>query len=683
MAILKCKMCGGELEVTDGMSVCECEYCGTKQTVPTIDDEKKINMFTRANRLRSSCEFDKAETIYESIVSEFPEEAEAYWGIILCKYGIEYIDDPATGNKVPTCHRTSFESVFEDDNFELVMEYSDAISRRVYRDEAKQIEELRESIINISSKEEPFDIFICYKDRSESGERTLDSIMAQEVYDELTKRKYKVFFSRITLEDKLGEEYEPYIFAALNSAQVMLVFGSDYEYFNAVWVKNEWMRFIKLMAKGEKKTLIPCYKTIDAYDMPKEFSKFQSQDMGKIGAMQDLLKGIDKIFGRKEDYDVYVNKESASALVRRGNMALEDGDYKLAANFFERALDNDPADGYAYLGRFLLKQRVVNIEDLKDKIIDYESDRDFFRAQQFADGKLKRLLATAIDVNKRNIEKKEADHKAFLDGKKKVLTILFNNEKELFNEAERIYKDFEEKGIRVGNTYSLQDMFSIVSHMGAILSDRKMHTKDSLVMAYGGEKSQAITEILEELKNNGLAEEHILLPSKIKQICLPGVKEEYDNENKRKALEKQENKKKEERYKAACGEVEGRIQEELKPIVKRICESYDPQIEALRKEMGNLQASANRERVKTELELFNLKAKEKTFGMFDKQRKIANSNQIIMVKKKLDSFMTSDQIAAKYQPQIDDLIVKKKAEIIEAENTIREKNRYPDRSDYM
>ena len=29
--------------------------------------------------------------------------------------------------------------------------------------------------------------------------------------------------------------------------------------------------------------------------MPKEFAKLQAQDMGKVGAIQDLLRGIEKI----------------------------------------------------------------------------------------------------------------------------------------------------------------------------------------------------------------------------------------------------------------------------------------------------------------------------------------------------------------------------------------------------
>ena len=130
MALIKCKMCGGDLRIEEGSTVCECEYCGTKQTVPKLDDEKKLKLFERANRLRAQCEFDKAAGVYETIVADFPEEAEAYWGLVLCKYGIEYVDDPATGKKIPTCHRSSFDNVLKDANFEQACEYTDAVARR-------------------------------------------------------------------------------------------------------------------------------------------------------------------------------------------------------------------------------------------------------------------------------------------------------------------------------------------------------------------------------------------------------------------------------------------------------------------------------------------------------------------------------------------------------------------------
>lgn len=44
-AIIKCKMCGGDLLLTEGSTIAECEYCGTTQTVPSQDDEKKLIQF--------------------------------------------------------------------------------------------------------------------------------------------------------------------------------------------------------------------------------------------------------------------------------------------------------------------------------------------------------------------------------------------------------------------------------------------------------------------------------------------------------------------------------------------------------------------------------------------------------------------------------------------------------------
>lgn len=390
MSVIKCKMCGGDLELIEGSSVAVCEYCGSQQTVPAADNEKKLTLFARANRLRLACEFDKAAGVYESIVADFPTEAEAYWGLVLCRYGIEYVDDLATGKKIPTCHRSSFDSVMEDSDFEQALENADAVARRVYRDEAKAIEELRRGIVEVSGKEPPYDIFICYKETAEDGQRTVDSVIAQDVYDALTEKGYRVFFSRISLEDKLGTEYEPYIFAALHSAKIMLAFGTDYEYYNAVWVKNEWSRFLQLMTKDKSKHLIPCYKGIDAYDMPKEFAKLQAQDMGKVGAMQDLLRGVDKIMGKGSGaapapaaVNAPVNA-TVDSLLDRAWMFLEDEDYQKAHEYFERVRDIDPRNSRAYLGNVLATLHLPSVAALDTVIVRLDTFKDFDRAMCFA-----------------------------------------------------------------------------------------------------------------------------------------------------------------------------------------------------------------------------------------------------------------------------------------------------------
>ena len=212
-------------------------------------------------------------------------------------------------------------------------------------------------------------MFICYKETDAHGRRTQDSVLANDLYHQLTNEGFKVFFSRITLEDKLGVAYEPYIFAALNSAKVMVVLGTRAEHFNAVWVKNEWSRYLALIRGGAKKTLIPAYRDMDPYDLPEEFSHLQAQDMSKLGFMQDLIRGIKKIAQTEEPKPIAVQEAAAPVgnsaavqLLKRGNMALEDGDWARADEFFEQALNADAELADAYLGKFFAEQEAENAD---------------------------------------------------------------------------------------------------------------------------------------------------------------------------------------------------------------------------------------------------------------------------------------------------------------------------------
>ncbi len=417
MSVFKCRRCGGDLAIEQGPNIARCEYCGTRQTVPTADNDEKLNLFERAGKMLRSCEFDKAYPLFETIAAKFPTEAEAYWGLVLSKFGIEYVDDPATGKKVPTCHRSGFESVMDDSDFELACDNAEGEARKLYREEAKQIEEIRRGIIEISGKEEPYDIFICYKETADDGQRTPDSVMAQDVYEKLTEADYRVFFSRITLEDKLGTEYEPYIFAALNSAKIMLVFGTDYEYFNAVWVKNEWSRFLKLMEKDKTKRLIPCYKGVDAYDMPKEFKNLQAQDMGKVGADQDLIRNIKKLLPKGEPkqaqavvQQVVQSGPSAESFTKRAFMALEDREWEKADGFAEQALNMDPQNADAYLAKLMAEMRVEKPEMLANAGTALEMSPNYKKAMRFGDEKL------VASLSRWNKETKNKNSNQILNG---------------------------------------------------------------------------------------------------------------------------------------------------------------------------------------------------------------------------------------------------------------------------
>ena len=311
-SVLKCKMCGGDILVNADMTVGTCQYCGSTMTLPHIDTDKKARIFNRANQYRLNCEFDKAYDAYNMIANEDEQEAEAYWGMLLSEYGVEYVEDPRTKRRIPTCHRTVLKPITSNSNYELACKYADIEGKMIYQDEANELDKLQRSIISTSTKEEPYDVFICYKETDDDGQRTEDSVLAQNIFTELEKEGIKAFFARITLEEHIGENYEPYIFAALSSAKVMLVVATKGENCESVWVRNEWSRFISFMDKDNSKSIIPIYQNMTPYEFPVELSKYQAQDMSKVGAIQDLVRGIRKLIGVNAND---ANSEALSELI--------------------------------------------------------------------------------------------------------------------------------------------------------------------------------------------------------------------------------------------------------------------------------------------------------------------------------------------------------------------------------
>ena len=392
-------MCGGSITADDSATVVECEYCGTRQTAPKPCSPELHDLFNRANNLRSKGEFDRAEKIYEQIITTHPDQAEAYWGLVLCRYGIEYVDDPISYKKIPTCHRASFEAVVSDEDYKSAIANADIMQRVLYEEQAREIDRIQRDILALSRNEKPYDVFICYKETDFSGQRTIDSVIANDIYHQLTQEGLNVFYAAITLEGKLGQEYEPIIFAALNSAKVMLVIGTNPEYFKAVWVRNEWSRFLKIIKKDRSKLLIPCYKNMDAYDLPGEFAHLQAQDMNKVGFMIDIIRGIKKLTQPPAPTQAQVAQPAATApqhystaapqpkatdprptaqatpkvesipqkaapLLQRAQLFLEDGEWRSASRYCETVLDLEPQNAEAYLCKLMASLHVSKRQDL-------------------------------------------------------------------------------------------------------------------------------------------------------------------------------------------------------------------------------------------------------------------------------------------------------------------------------
>jgi len=406
MAVFKCKMCGGDLEVSQDGKTCFCIFCGTQQTLPKLDSAKKENLYSRANYLRQNNEFDKAMALYETILQEDMTDSEAYWSIVLCKYGIEYVEDKQTERRIPTYHRTQKFSIMAHPEYRKALEYADPVQKGVYEREAKAIDDIQKGILSIVQNETPFDVFICYKESDDSGQRTVDSVLAQDIYYQLVNEGFRVFFARITLEDKLGTAYEPYIFSALSTSKVMVVVGTKPEYFNAVWVKNEWSRYLEMIRNGEDKIIIPAYKDMNPYDIPEELSHLQAQDMGKIGFVQDLLRGISKVCTKNkvEAGTENVNVEKPEdPIIKRAYLEIEDGNFAKADQILEAALNINPENAEIYLAKLLISMKTSTTKGLCEQSESFHNNIHYIKAMRFGDEQLQNLL---VKLNNEWVENK-------------------------------------------------------------------------------------------------------------------------------------------------------------------------------------------------------------------------------------------------------------------------------------
>lgn len=499
MALFKCKMCGGNLEILDNQSIAQCESCGTDQTLPRLNDDKIVNLYERANHLRRNNEYDKAERIYEKILNEDPTDAEAYWSLVLCQYGIEYVEEPRTYRRIPTVNRAQYTSIYADENFKAALTYSDPHQKGIYEKESEVIDEIQKGILKVSKDEEPFDVFISYKESDDNKSRTPDSVLANELYHQLTNEGFKVFFSRITLENKLGTAYEPYIFSALNSAKVMVVIGTKEDYFNAVWVRNEWGRYLSLIRQGEDKVLIPAYRDMDPYDLPEEFSHLQAQDMSALGFMQDLIRGIKKIIQKEESTPThqmsFMNEQSSSIkpLIKRAFILVEDGEFTRADEVAEQILNLNPEEPNAYLIKLMIDCEVHIVEDFAnvDDVEKLEENNHFKRMIRYGSDELKDQFDTYIkETNKRLFEqKKESIYneateliasnkiKNIVNGIKKFKIIEKRNYKDSHLKIEEGKANIYEKAVVLSESEQLSALRRSLEYFDLIPDFRDVHVK--------------------------------------------------------------------------------------------------------------------------------------------------------------------------------------------------------------
>ena len=216
--------CGStKTEKIDGSLVCY--YCG-QPILEEITNDVSMDRREAEKCLRLG-KFEEAAELFDKVIFNKKDDFQAYWGRALAEHRITRVDDDETGRSIPTCNNLGEESFAENKDVKKAIELApDRKFAEYYREQAMLIERIRVEWLEKARKEPAYDVFISFKDSDkENGiERTSDSVSAQDIYNILVEKGYRVFYSHESLRDKVGEKYEPYIFHALSTAKVM--FGS-------------------------------------------------------------------------------------------------------------------------------------------------------------------------------------------------------------------------------------------------------------------------------------------------------------------------------------------------------------------------------------------------------------------------------------------------------------------------
>lgn len=452
--VYKCKECGGEIEPQDN-GLGKCLYCGALQTLPKDKDDKIQNLLNRANDFRLNCDFDRAIFEYEEVLKLSETEPEAHWGLFLSKYGVEYVKDNMTFTYKPTLHRISSVSVFDDVDYKATLKYADSISVIQYKKDAEDIEMVMKELLLLSANQEPYDVFLSYKEMDDvTRQRTDDSYLAHDLYNELTSKGYKVFFAPKSLGVGL---FEPKIYSAIISSKVMLVLGTQPKYFDAIWVKNEWSRFAELIDNGEQKVLIPIFKNMEAGQLPNKLAKYQALDMANISFLQTLTDLISQSVNHKSRVNFNKDSSAEDAYLERGFLALEDRNFQQANGFFESVLNLNPHNSQAYFGKLMVEMKISKQEQILTSSKPLKEYSNFEKAVRFADQQLKTaLLQYEENVNNSLLKQKYNESCILLnDFKIDDIEKHLNNFKELDNykKSKQIFKQL----------YDIKDMCTVIS----------------------------------------------------------------------------------------------------------------------------------------------------------------------------------------------------------------------------
>jgi len=431
--IYKCKLCGEDLEEADGSSLVTCSCCGNEQAVPNLSSPEIVNLFNNAVGLWRNNDLDSAQAFFNYVIENGDTDPEVYWMLLLCQYGVDYIEAPPGSKQYrTTCNKTLTESILDNSLFMECKEKASIMARVAYESEAQEIERIQREAAEMISSPDSYEVFVSFKQSDPEGNKTNSAVHAEDIYNALKLAGCKAFFSKETL--RVGD-WRNSIDAALASSKVMVLVGTASEYLKAPNVEYEWSRFIKLKRWDSSKELIPVYEGIRPSSFPGNIGVNNAYDMSDRNYIWGLVEDIKRLLdvGKATSSGVAAqqsNQPLATAaenpLVIRAKQLCEEGEFEKARDLVNDGLRENPRDGDLFFVALMIDYQCKTEDGFDNLFYDkLAENRNYIRAIQFGSEVLKAKLAAYAYNQRAKVGLDEAGWRALhIDKEKKRALII-------------------------------------------------------------------------------------------------------------------------------------------------------------------------------------------------------------------------------------------------------------------
>lgn len=154
-----------------------------------------------------------------------------------------------------------------------------------------------------------YDVFISFKDSDENGSDTKDKAIAYELYQYLSSKNLKVFFSSETFAQNGTDKWQSELEKAMNASKVFISVGTKKSYMVSPYLLWERTFFSALRSSDDSRAMysyIALPMTLD--DLPVDISSFSSFTSNtQENLYQYIFNHINKI-SNTEPIDLKTNK---------------------------------------------------------------------------------------------------------------------------------------------------------------------------------------------------------------------------------------------------------------------------------------------------------------------------------------------------------------------------------------